>query len=563
MLSRFISPHARRGMCVRKKANDNMFIFMTRDFWDEHRIPRELVHTKFVEYLGESNRTIDSTEEAISFVRVIIDHLQNKFVNQIRKEGSSLFISKLYNIFDWCFQTYMSEKNNRKELVKLNVAESAMNETLEENKSISLNIISSINLWLENALLFQSDTESFSDRKPDVENELIVDLYIYGLLSRALSYLSLSKNHANLDLFYGIEITPYENVPVNTLRYHPVIYFNPLLIGNQDVFSVSVDDYKNLNNSEFGKGFTKEYGLDLLLSLRIFKTIQVYVMKEGQQSIVVINKHSFLEIIQDYSKQEIDAEKFFDAFVLTEKQIKSQLKKDEPIVWRMNTNKYRHELRPFLCLNNDNLIISYQGLEQSIHIWLSYFANGGMIYSNAKDSLTTAIEKRNDELSKELVQIIRKKLNDHFIPGFDEIDVQYDRIFGPKECNYGDYDLIFYAKDENELFLIEAKYFSDSLSNSGVITDYEKLFKPNGYYEHCRKRYDLVLQNPDCIKRFIGVSGSLKVHFLFISSKPLEIEFEDKDGIVAFPCLKIFDKYLEGKLISEDGEKTIRPIHTL
>ena len=457
----------------------------------------------------------------------------------------------------------MSEKNNRKKLVKLNVRESGLNETLEENKSIALNIISSINHWLENALLFHNNKGWFPESKPEVENELIIDLYLYGLLSRSLSYLSLSNNHADLKLFYGIEITPNENIPVNTLRYHPVIYFNPLLIGNQEAFSVSVDEYKKLDNSEFGKGFKDEHGFSLLLSLRIFKTIQEYVLEKGKRLSVVVGKSSFLEMIQDYSKQEVDAEKFFDAFVLTRDQIRSQLQRGEPIVWKMSTNKYRHELRPFLCLDNDNLIISYQALEQSIQIWLSYFANGGMIYSNTKDSLTAAIEKRNEELSEKLVQIIREKLNAHFIPGFDEINVKYERIFGSKGYNYGDYDLVFYAKEINELFLIEAKFFSDSLNNSGVITDYDKLFQPNGYYEHCRRRFDLVLQNPDSIKQYIGVSGCLNVHFLFISSKPLEIEFEDKDGVVAFPCLAILDKYLEGKLISEDGKKTVRPTHIL
>ena len=71
-------------------------------------------------------------------------------------------------------------------------------------------------------------------------------------------------------------------------------------------------------------------------------------------------------------------------------------------------------------------------MEQSINIWLSFFANGGMIYSNTKDCLTKAIEKRNDELSKKLVQILREKLNNHFVPGFDEIDVKYDKILVPK-----------------------------------------------------------------------------------------------------------------------------------
>lgn len=177
--------------------------------------------------------------------------------------------------------------------------------------------------------------------------------------------------------------------------------------------------------------------------------------------------------------------------------------------------------------------------------------------------MTAAIEKRNKTLSELLVQMLRNKLRSHYEAGFDEIDVQYHRIFGYKDYNYGDYDLIFYAKDVNELFLIEAKFFSDSLNNSGMITDYEKLFKEKGYYEHCRKRYDLVLAESQKMKEFIGISGNVKVHFLFVSSKPIEIEFEDEDGIVAFPCLSIFDDYLEGKLLPEVGDTPVRPIHII
>ena len=51
----------------------------------------------------------------------------------------------------------------------------------------------------------------------------------------------------------------------------------------------------------------------------------------------------------------------------------------------------------------------------------------------------------------------------------------------------------------------------------------------------------------------------MEVHFLFVSSKPLEVEFQDEDHIVSFLCLSIFDKYLEGKLESVDGKKSVRP----
>lgn len=102
-------------------------------------------------------------------------------------------------------------------------------------------------------------------------------------------------------------------------------------------------------------------------------------------------------------------------------------------------------------------------------------------------------------------------------------------------------------------------WIENSLNNSGVITDYDKMFKKDGYYDHCRHRYDLVLQEPEKMRQFIGAAGEVEVHFLFVSSKPLEVEFQDEDHIVSFLCLSIFDKYLEGKLESVDGKKSVRP----
>ena len=83
------------------------------------------------------------------------------------------------------------------------------------------------------------------------------------------------------------------------------------------------------------------------------------------------------------------------------------------------------------------------------------------------------------------------------------------------------------------------------------------------YFEHCRGRYDLVLSEPEKMKAFIGAEGNVNAHFLFVSSKPLEIEFQDKDEIVAFPCLSNFDDYLDGKLLPEVGDTPVRPVHTI
>ena len=67
------------------------------------------------------------------------------------------------------------------------------------------------------------------------------------------------------------------------------------------------------------------------------------------------------------------------------------------------------------------------------------------------------------------------------------------------------------------------------------------------------------------MKEFIGIDTGkpLKAHFLFVSSKPLEIELQDKEGIVTFLCLSIFDDYLEGKLLPEIGDEPIRPVYII
>ena len=65
------------------------------------------------------------------------------------------------------------------------------------------------------------------------------------------------------------------------------------------------------------------------------------------------------------------------------------------------------------------------------------------------------------------------------------------------------------------------------------------------------------------MKAFINESEDISVHMLFISSKPIEMEFQDADGVVTFLSLGIFEKYLNGNLISEDGMSIVRPVHKI
>ena len=543
---------------------DTDYVFMTRQYWLELSIPQSVVREKYIEYFGSEKIEISTRKEAVDYLLKITGKIQEKMVTQLKGEKACCLLKDLYKILDEAFHFYLKQKEARKKLIELNVQDSTIMDVFEDNRNKSCNVIDAVNLWIENAVLLEDNLEDCKDKSFNVNYELFVEMYIYGLVSQALSLVSLSNKFNSKELYTGIVINPQDDVPLIVVKYHPVIYFNTAMTGNQNVL-IEDNELAEASDSIFGKGFFDTYGVDFIYSLRIMSTFQAEMLSDGMYAMTVIDKEQFIAEIERYGQGLIDSQKFFDTFVLTKEKISSQKKKNEPIVWIMKTNKYRHELRPFICLDNNRVYVSYCAIEQAKHLWCSIFLNGGMCYSNAKDNLTAAIEKKNEELSDRLVEILRAKLRTHYIPSVDEKDVKYDRIFGNKGLDYGDYDVVFYAPEVKELYLIEAKFFSDSLNSSGVISDYEKLFKEKGYYDHCRARYDLVLSEKEKMKEFLNISenDNISVHFLFVSSKPLEIEFQDNDGVVAFPCLSIFDKYIEGKLLPEVGDAPVRPTHII
>ena len=543
---------------------DTDYVFMTRPYWLELSIPQSVVREKYIEYFGSENIEISTRKEAVDYMLKITGKIQEKMVTQLKGEKACCLLKDLYKILDEAFYFYLKQKEARKKLIELNVQDSTIMDVFEDNRNKSCNVIDAVNLWIENAVLLEDNLGDCKDKSFNVNYELFVEMYIYGLVSQALSLISLSNKFNSKELYTGIIINPQVDVPLTVVKYHPVIYFNTVMTGNQNVL-IEDNELAKASDNIFGKGFFDTYGVDFIYSLRIMSTFQAEMLSDGMYAMTVIDKEQFIAEIERCGQGLIDSQKFFDTFVLTKEKISSQKKKNEPIVWIMKTNKYRHELRPFICLDNNRVYVSYCAIEQAKHLWCSIFLNGGMCYSNAKDNLTAAIERKNEELSDRLVEILRAKLRTHYIPSVDEKDVKYDRIFGNKGLDYGDYDVVFYAPEVKELYLIEAKFFSDSLNSSGVISDYEKLFKEKGYYDHCRARYDLVLSEKEKMKEFLNISESenISVHFLFASSKPLEIEFQDNDGVVAFPCLSIFDKYIEGKLLPEVGDDPVRPTHII
>lgn len=536
-----------------------MFVFSTRTIWLELDIPLKSVFNRYSECFGHKNKTLDK-ETALTLLIDITTKLQEKIMTRFASTDTRGNLKALYKIFDEVQRFYIRQKKARHELMRANISEGEVVNVFEINRNISRNIIDATNIWIENCVLHQNLKSDYKENSSfDLDHDLLIDIYIYGLASQAVSLLNLSKNETK-DLFYGLKLTPTDDIPAEVLKDHPMIYFNPLLTGNQNILS-DEQALADAGTTHFGVGFKSEYGVDFLYFLAVLHYFQTNILANGKIAFTVIDFKDFLETIEMATTPKINAQSIVEHFTITKTKLAEQLRVNEPIIWKIGVNKIRHELCPFIVLENERVYISYCILEQAKQLWVSYFLNGGMCYTNKKDALTQAIDKRNDELSKELVNTIREKLRSHYFPDFDEIEVDYRRIFGDKPIGYGDFDLVFYNREVNELFLIEAKFFSDSLTSSAVVTDYEKLFKK--YYDRCRRRYDIVLSEPEKMKRFVNTNEVINVHFLFVTSKPIEIEIQDDDGIVTFLSLNIFDKYLEGKLINGDDDCIFRPMHQI
>lgn len=535
-----------------------MNIFVTRPFWLSMNVPMGRIKNKFGHFFGKRNIKIDDIDEAIDLLKDVIYSIQKELIAEVKKSPLEMLF-KLHYIFGEVHYLYLFEKEQRSKLQRFEADD--IFDIFIENRNIMRDIIDACNIWIENCILFQKNSEDIKRAKAKgyrKDTNLLINLYLYGFASRSLSLISLSKKFDKKLSFYGLKITPNENMPAEVLKYHPVIFFGDAVTGNQNVLS-DTNELKRADVSPFGEGFFNEYGVEFLLFLAAIYSIQKYELRGDEKSLTIISKQDFIELIESCTNPTINGECFYSNFVLSKNKVKSQLTPEDDCVWKMGCNKYRYELRPFIDLGNSYVFISYAALEQAKYLWHNYCCNGGSGYTNQKDKFTASMELRNKELSELLVDKIISVLNDVYTPTFCEKDVPYDKIFGQREENYGDYDIIYYTAETNELFLIESKYFSDSLNSSGIVNDYNKMYRKGGYYSHCKKRYDIFLSEPELMKKYIGVNSEIIVHLLFISSKPLEIELQETDEVVTCLPLSIFRKYIDGQLISEDGKEIVRP----
>ena len=537
-------------------SNDNAILFSTRSIWLNIGIDLEQ-RSQRIEFLYGKKRSISNREEAIACLRNVIDKLSLALMDRIQLHNTYKELLDLFGILNEVMAYYLEEKKDREEMVKNGFRDKTFLDLVNANRNIERNIIDACNIWIENCILYQSQLQMPGEGEYSINKELLLDLYLYGFASQGLSLLNLSKELKD-NTFYGLSIDPKDEMPLNILKDHPTIFYNPAVGGNQAVLG-NIDG-KNFDNMTVSKGFVKEYGVALGAFIGRLEYIRKTLLEDNCYAQIVMLKEDFILQMNDLIPP-INGRSFYDCVTLNKKRVTEQLKEGEKTIWRIGSNQYRLEIRPIVELDDGNVLINYAACTQSMELWFSYCLNGGSCYvqTRKKDHLLKAMEIRNKELADTLLNKIREILRDNYDVYFDSPNVNYKRIFGQQEIDYGDYDVVFYSYSTKELFLIESKFLSDSLNAGSMVNDYKKIFSSGGYYDHCRARCDLVINNPEKMKKFIKVSEKEKIRtfFIFLTSKPIETDLQDKDGIVLFLSLNVLDGFIKGKFVK--GNKTIRP----
>lgn len=531
-------------------------VFTTRSIWLELGIPKETLSTQIASIFGYTNETLDY-EKGIECLGVAVNKLQHELIERFKKSERDDELGKLLTVHHHIYQFYEHEKRTRAKLIKYDTGQNVF-DTFLTNRNICRNIIDATNLWIENALLLAPKvTDEPETYYIELDTSLVITMFLYGAASQSLTLLKLTPPIFNHKKYHGLRIDVENEIPIQAIKTNPTLYDSPLLSGNQTYLVKSKEVLSE--SSTVAMAFQEVYGVTLLEFLGILLYTKDDPSILDNCPFYTLNAVDFATYVSEVTAHSVDSQRFIKSFVLDSAKVESQLGENEPIIWRMNTNYYRFEIRPFLQIGQ-TVYISKTAMAQSLEAWMGFLSGGNSCYSNVTDRICEAIEIYSQLLSKRLVEWLKSELTSRYKNCFIDTEVQYDEIFGRREIDYGDFDIVFYAKDTNELFLIEAKYFSDSLSGSAHVNDYKKLFKVDGYYGRCRRRYELVINDSVAMKSFIMAGDiPIKAHFLFVSSKPLEIDFQDPDGIVTFLSMRNFGRYLEGKLESTDGKEIMRP----
>ena len=138
-------------------------IFITNQFWKEINVSEEKVRKIYEEYLGNNDLNILSREESIKYLFEITSQIQSEMVDYLRQNNPEKLTKDLYKILNKVYTFYEYQKYKRSKLIEAGIDNGNIIDIFSENRIMVRNVIDSVNLWIENSLLFQDKIDTDYD----------------------------------------------------------------------------------------------------------------------------------------------------------------------------------------------------------------------------------------------------------------------------------------------------------------------------------------------------------------------------------------------------------------
>lgn len=209
-----------------------MFVFETRTVLLSYGISSKKINKQLRIYTNAENGKIEDCENALSVLSDIINKIQEKLSSRFSNANTYDSILKLLWIFDEVHSRYIKEKEARVKISEKRIFNDELTSAFGENRTIMRYVIDACNIWIENCVLLQHDVDmnTINIKKMFVlDEELFIDLFLYGIASHTMSLLMLSRNKDMKCPYYGISIDTNNSIPIEPLKYHPYIYFDTVI----------------------------------------------------------------------------------------------------------------------------------------------------------------------------------------------------------------------------------------------------------------------------------------------------------------------------------------------
>lgn len=292
-------------------------------------------------------------------------------------------------------------------------------------------------------------------------------------------------------------------------------------------------------DSNFNETFLNEKGIKCNDYVKLLDDLSVSLKKKD-----MLNGRLKKDVLFDILRRDypyIDIEKFQKECILSN----SSFESNENELYKNNC-KYRLDTTPIISIDDNYLLLNYGFIWNCSNFWKNVYSIGLTPYvTKEDDSLLKSVDKIVEKISisfqKDIVKLL-KQINNQFIIYENK---HTNDIFKKVILSENEWDIIAIDHHKKVIFNIESKFFTTSMTESGLANDLKKMIKDNknSYKNKFEKRIRMVEDNLEEFYTFCESKSEYVIENIMVTSKVIDLNIVSESRrfkIVHFDGLKKF-----------------------